>query len=131
MTNYEATERNAFNAQIKAVELSPLDVNMKDAAAEFDTICRTDHDLLIQRIQWLIDGCYGKGSYDVAREVIQNKRMNRHAWLFQTIAALEFGVKSSKARSIWNALGRDTQDTINYLLSLTISDAVRELTATN
>ena len=124
MTTYEATERNAFLKQIREIETSPLN---KEAATEFDNILRTNVDLLIQRIDWLIQGCYGKGSYDATNEVLRNKRMNRHAWLFQTIAAIEFGVKASKARSLWNALDTDTQRHINHLLSLSISDAVREL----
>ena len=126
MTNYEATERASFNKTIATINSAPLD---KEAATEFDNILRNDSDLLIQRIDWLIQGCYGKGSYDVAREVIMNKRMNRHAWLFQTIAALEFGVKATKARAIWNALNKDTQMTINYDISLTLSDAVRDIAA--
>ena len=122
MINYEISERNAFNAQINAINADPID---QESAREFDSILRNDCTLVTTRIDWLIQGCYGKGSYDVTREVIMNKRMNRHAWLFQTIAALEFNVKASKARAIWNALDKDTQSTINYDLSLTISDAVR------
>lgn len=125
-STYEQRERDAFQKQIHAVESAPLN---REDASELDNYLRTNPALILERIVWLIQGCYGKGSYDATREVLQNKRMNRPAWLFQTISALEFGVKSSKARKLWNSLDSDSQCKFNLELSEVIREALADMAA--
>lgn len=122
-TTYEANERKLFLAQIREVENAPLD---KDSAAELADTLATNPELIAQRITWMLDGSYGKGAYDAAHDVANNRRMNRNAWMVQTITALEWNVKSSKVRAIWKKLTPLQQRSINFAVTDAVSGRNRE-----
>lgn len=104
---YERRERLLFIAALKEVESewkthSPI---VKETLTqEFLDAMAKDPDVIRQRIEWLLEGHYGKGAYDVAHEVVANKRMNREAWLTHTVGAIEWDVPQHIASSTWKKL---------------------------
>lgn len=64
---YEMREARMYHAQVAEIEKAPLH-ERKAAAVDFHDAMRTEPSLVAERIGWLIDGNYGKGSYDGANQ---------------------------------------------------------------
>lgn len=79
---YESRERHALMVQLCSVENAPL-ADRQTAREDWRTACINWPDTIGERVGWLLDGCYGKGSYDSARAIADNTRMNRVAALGQ------------------------------------------------
>lgn len=128
---YERTERMLFNQRIQEVESAPINQDDVTELYEAMTIleirdCMDEIRCPLQdRISWLIAGNYGKGSYDATMDVIRRPRMNREAWIMQTIGALEYHVKSSQVRELWHKL----TDTQKFNLNRMIQSAMSEVSA--
>lgn len=103
--------RVSFNRQMAHAEKAPLE-ERRAAGIEWAQALKESPEIVVERIEWLIDGNYGWESYEIAREVIRNKRMNRPAWLGQTIANLEWNCPSDRARAGWNKLTPQEQESI-------------------
>ena len=100
---YLAREAQVFRSDLVRVESAPLS-DRREARAAWGESLRNQPELIGERVTWLLDGCYGKGSYDAAHEVASNPSMNRVAWMGQTIAALEWHCANRDARKEWLAL---------------------------
>jgi len=109
---YLAREAATFRSDLVRVESAPL-ADRREARAAWGESLRTQSELIGERVAWLLDGLYGKGAYDAAREVAGNPRMNRVAWLGQTIAALEWQCASREARAEWKALPIGKRKTVD------------------
>lgn len=121
--DYDMNERIRFNKQLRDVESAPL-AERQEARTAWAQALREDPKMIADRIGWLIDGSYGFGSYQAANDVIRNKRMNRTAWLGQTIAALEWQCPSNFAREAWNKLTKAEQDNLTALIMAEIESAL-------
>lgn len=126
--NFDLNERARFNDQLRDVEAAPL-AERQEARAEWADALTTTPETIAERIGWLIDGSYGFGAYQLAQDVIRNKRMNRTAWLGLTIAALEWQCPSNFARQAWNKLDKPQQDKITALIMAEIESALTEAEA--
>ena len=121
---YDLNERIRFNKQLTEVERAPL-AERKEAAAAWLESLTTSPEWVAEKIGWLLDGSYGYGAYQAARDVITHKRMNRRAWLGQTIAALEWQCPNNYARAAWNKLSSEQQAALNAMIDREI-EAVEE-----
>lgn len=117
-TNFDFSARVEFNSQIRRVESAPL-TERQEARADWQEALK-DPALVCERIEWLLDGNYGYGSYEEATTTIHNKRMNRPAWLGQVIAALEWQCPNNFARQAWNKLTTDEQENITAMINKVI-----------
>ena len=122
---YEYQERIRFNKQIRDVESAPLS-ERREARDNWVEAMKSPV-MISERVDWLIDGSYGYGSYIAAREVVMNKRMNRVAWFAQVLAALEYGCPANFARSAWNLLYEHEQKAVNAAIGAVIDDAYTAL----
>lgn len=101
---YEMREARMYHAQVAEIEKAPLH-ERKAAAVEFHDAMRTEPSLVAERIGWLIDGNYGKGSYDAAKRVLaMSARANKVATLTQMIAQLEWQCPARMAAAMWKKL---------------------------
>lgn len=128
MQTYEQTELNRHRSELRAIENAPLH-ERKESRQEFSDyltliqlpISNESIDDFAERVQWLIDGNYGYGAMQAAKRILEAKRSNRNAQLFQQIAALEFRVTQRDANSVWNSLPADIQTAINSRLSAIVA----------
>lgn len=126
MDTYDMNERIRFNKELRDVDSAPLTERQEARAAWLDAL-RNEPQIIAERIGWLIEGSYGFGSYQIAREVIQNKRMNRSAWLGITISALEWNCPSNFAREAWNKLDKNQQDNLTALINAEVKAALEAM----
>lgn len=78
-------------------------------------------ETILQRCEWLLGGSYGAGAYYTFRQL--TPRMNRRAWLFNTIHALEWDLTQRQAAKIWHALTPHAQTLLNAGLDKAIANA--------
>ena len=102
---YEKREFALFQDQISRANSGTFH-DRKTAAEHFKTALIFDPALVIERIGWLLDGNYGFGSYAKANENLLRPRVDIHAWLITTIAALEWMSPLGMSKKIWNALNK-------------------------
>lgn len=126
--NYETRELIAFTTQLAFVERAPLS-ERRENAKEFANTLRDAPELVAERVGWLLNGTYGFGSYTRALEVAKNKRMNRAAWLVQTIAALEWGCTQRDCIKAWKRLDDAQKAKLDTLVNHEIEQALSELDA--
>lgn len=99
---YEQREARMFHRELQEVEKAPLR-ERQEARNEYLEAMKKYPDLVAERIGWIINGSYGKGSYDAARRVLAS-RMNKVAWFSTTIAALEWRCPQAFAVGAWKKL---------------------------
>lgn len=116
---YEVNEISRFHKDLENIEKLPLQ-ERKDNAYEWGESLRHTggskyncQGVVSERIVWLLNGSYGYGAMVKALEVAKNKRMNRAAWLAQTIAALEWHCPATMARKEWKKLHIIAQRAVN------------------
>lgn len=103
MNAYEANEAAIFiRDRNRACEGTKAEI--KAAALEFADAMANNPAIVAERIGWLLNGSYGRGSYDAACRVAKNPRMNREAWLVQVIGSLEWMAREVDTRKAFNAM---------------------------
>lgn len=125
---YEQDERRRFLAQIAAVENTPLS-ERKEAHREWREALTESPEVVAERIGWLLNGSYGQGSYAATLKVIGNPRMNVQAWLFRTIACLEWHCPENFARAAWKSLTDEQKSALAALIQTEIDYAVEQMEA--
>lgn len=116
---YEATERNRFHQQMADVDKQSM-ADRKAARDEWSAAMITTPATVAERIEWLLAGNYGQGSYVVALQVMASPRMNHAAWLGQTIAALEWQCPPAFARSAYVKLTTAQREKLDTFIATTI-----------
>lgn len=81
------------------------------------------------RMGWLINGEYGFGEREKARQIVGNTRSNRHAALSQLFAALEYNTPHREAAAAWNAMTPDQQKKYFAMVSRVLAQAEKWLAA--
>jgi hypothetical protein len=66
----------------------------------------------------LVDGSFGYGAQSAYKLI--SARSDRKAWIFITLATLEWNVKQEHARKVWHELDTDLQAAINAILDQVI-----------
>lgn len=93
-----------------------------EAKAELKDLLETPCDInaFTNNVDYLVTGSYGAGAQIVYRTL--SKRQNRKAWLFITMASLNYQVSKYHACKLWNELSTTIQDEINKQIEAIISD---------
>ena len=98
---YEQREAREFQRQLRDAERNP---SRRADAADFREQLAADPALVAERIGWLLNGSYGYGAMVAAKGVLSRKRMNRVAWLVQTVGALEWRCPRAASVKAWKSL---------------------------
>jgi hypothetical protein len=122
---YEMRELAMFRKQMEEVERLPL-AERKENAREWFNDLMNDQKLIAERVGWLLNGSYGKGSFDSACRVLASPRMNQVAWCAITIANLEWRCPAKMAIASWKKLPVETRYIVNEAIRREIADAKAE-----
>jgi hypothetical protein len=122
---YEEREWREFQRQLKDAEGGSLS-ERREACQSFFEVMRDDPDLVGQRIGWLLDGNYGYGSYKAAHQTLTHVRMNRAAWLTNTIGALEWMCPQRMITQAWKRLTPEQKSRLQRAVDREISSALAE-----
>ena len=125
MDSYEMRELAMFRKQMEEVEKLPL-AERKENAREWFNDLMNDQKLIAERVGWLLNGSYGKGSFDSACRVLASPRMNQVAWCAITIANLEWRCPAKMAIESWKKLPVETRYLVNEAIRREIADAKAE-----
>jgi len=120
---YLRRERASFIKQLNEVEKAPL-AERKEDTASFAEALKKDPELVVERLGWLLNGSYGKGSYDAAHEVIRRPRGNHGAWLVQVIGALEWRAPQKGVIAAWKKLTAKEQAHLKRLIDKEVKEAL-------
>ena len=119
---YEDQERRRFLQSLNDVEVQPL-ADRQEAFKEFVVDLNESPAMVAERGGWVLNGSYGYGSYKAALKMLSQKRMNRPAWVYFMVAALEWKVTSYYARKAWRSLSPEQQGLLNELITAEIEEA--------
>jgi hypothetical protein len=122
---YEHREISDFMAKIRRVEKAPL-AERKEGAREFAHAMAHDPALVAERVGWLLDGNYGQGAYIKAREVARSPRMNRVAWLTQTVGAVEWHSPWAMTRASWKKMTPSQKKALDDAVTRVIYNHLKE-----
>lgn len=120
--DYERRERAEAQAKLREIEKAPL-AERKEAAAEFFAAMRDQPEIVAQRVGWLLDGNYGQGSWQIAKQVLASKRSNRTAALTQLAGAFEWQSPEAMTRAAWNKLSKSEQTALDRAVREVIAGA--------
>ena len=119
---YEEREAVDLRRKLAEVERAPL-ADRKAAAADYARTLAENPDIVAERVDWLIQGSYGYGSYRAALRILADKQSNRAAQLGQMIAALEWQCPNARARQVYNGLTVTQQTNVNKRIEAVIAEA--------
>lgn len=122
---YENREAADFHRQLREVARAPLR-DRQEACREFFEAMRDHPDVVGERIGWLIDGNYGFGAGRAANDILRNRRMNRAAWLTQTVGALEWQCPQDMLVRAWKKLSPSEKAKLERAVEREISSALAE-----
>jgi hypothetical protein len=118
-------EMMMFRKQMEEVERLPL-AERKENAMEWFKDLSDNYMMVAERVGWLLNGSYGKGSFDSACRVVNSPRMNQVAWCAITIANLEWRCPAKMAIMSWKKLPVETRYQVNEAIRREIADAKAE-----
>lgn len=102
-TKFESDEVGRYLREVRERERAPL-LDRKEAQREWFDAMRNDPKIVGERVGWLLDGNYGRGSYLKARQVLESPRMNRAAALSMMVADAEWMTPAPLAIAAWKKL---------------------------
>ena len=85
----------------------------------------TDPATVAERISWLIDGNYGYGQMQMARQVVASPRTNREAALTQLVAVYEWQCPRRMSVEAWKKLSTAQKKALSAAVAVVISEAER------
>ena len=122
--SYEAREHALFLKQLQEVDKADL-LDRKAATASFANAMAVAPTLVAERVGWLLNGSYGKGSYDAAQRVLHSPRMNRVAWLGSMVGALEWQSPQRATAAAWNKLTAAQKAALHKAIEREIQEALK------
>jgi len=123
--SYEMRELAMFRKQMEETEKLPL-AERKANAVEWYKDLSENYMMVAERVGWLLNGSYGKGSFDSACRVLASPRMNQVAWCAITIANLEWRCPAKFAIQAWKKMPVEKRYLANQAIRQAIEDAKRE-----
>jgi len=112
-SQYQMNEIIRFNKECQETEKAPLE-SRKQGKEAFKHTLETDLSHFLDCVNFLVNGDYGAGAKFSFERL--TKRMNRRAWLFNTVAVIEYGTSIKYACEVWHSLDTDLQIAINAML---------------
>lgn len=120
-STYHTNEINRTHSRIADLSAEPLHIR-QERRAEFARDMADSPELVAERVEWLIDGNYGYGAYQLADQIRGNKRMNRVAALSQLVGSVEWECSSLEARKAFLSLNPAQQAKINAAIAKVLAD---------
>ncbi len=118
---YEYNERHRHNTKMRYIdEQSPAEKD--EAKTEYYNAMANDHCHLIQSLDYLTNGDYGKGALLALESFATNKRMNHIAALSQLLGALEFRCPPAMVKNAWRMLTPKQKAKINKLFTNSLEE---------
>ncbi len=122
---YESNERLRAIRDESRIEKAPL-ADRKEAQAAFYEAMATDPAIVAERISWLIDGNYGYGQMQMAKQVVGSPRMNREAALTQLVAVFEWQCPRRMAIDAWKKLTGPQKKALSAAIAVVINNVDAE-----
>ncbi len=122
---YEQHEAREFYLQIKSVEDAPL-IDRQYGRSKWVYSLTHEPFTIGERVAWMLDGNYGYGAMKAAQSVAHNTRMNRAAWMGQTIAVLEWRCSARFAAAEWRKLDAEQRREVNEAIEAAIKGWLEE-----
>jgi hypothetical protein len=119
---YESNERRRAMLDEQRIERAPLRDRKEAQAAYLEAMSR-DPAVVAERISWLIDGNYGYGQMQMARQVVGSPRMNREAALTQLVAVFEWQCPRRMATDAWKKLTPAQKTALFEAVAVVIAEA--------
>ena len=123
--NYEDRERMKTNQKLNDLSHEPLKIRQENRA-EYARAMNITPEIVAERIEWMIEGCYGHGSYLICQDILKRTRMNRIAMLSQMIGGLEWNCSSLAARQAYLTLTKAGQARIDKAIQAIIDRPVED-----
>jgi hypothetical protein len=125
-TEYERkAAREAYSRRVE-IEGAPLS-ERKEAQAEFFKVMKGDPALVAERLGWLIDGNYGYGEMQQAKQVVASPRMNRRASLTQLVGLYEWQVPAVMVNASWKKLTGSEKAALDAAVDVVIEAAEEDM----
>ena len=121
---YESNERRSAIIDEQRIEKASLADRKEAQAALYDAMA-TDPATVAERISWLIDGNYGYGQMQMARQVVASPRTNREAALTQLVAVYEWQCPRRMSVEAWKKLSTAQKKALSAAVAVVISEAER------
>lgn len=125
LNRYNLDEMHRFRTECLEIERSPF-ADRKEGRNKLLDHLINERNHFKDSAQLLVEGCYGQGAYLEARNMFKNTRMNRRAWLFNSVAYLEYRTGNKMACEVWNSLPPPIQCNINAMLDEIIDSVANE-----
>ena len=119
---YESNERHQVYVEEQRIERAPLG-DRKAARDAFHEVMAEDPATVAERISWLLDGNYGFGKMQVAKEAGANKRLNREAILTQRAGVFEWRCPRVMCRDAWGKLTPAQKKKLSAAVAVVIQHA--------
>ena len=121
---YDQHEVRMTQRKLDALDKQPL-ADRKEARREFKAAMASNPNLVANRIDWMLDGNYGRGPYVMARQVMgMTSRANKAAMLTQMIAGLDWSCPDRFARTAYKKLTQEQQDLLTSKVQTIIDEWV-------
>jgi hypothetical protein len=121
---YESNERHLAHTEEQRIEKASL-LDRKEAQAAFLDTMATDPATVAERISWLLEGNYGYGQMQMAKQVLASPRMNREAALIQLAAVFDWLCPRRMAADAWKKLTAPQKKALSAAITVVISEAER------
>lgn len=118
---YEQRERKEFSRQVAEAVTGSLG-DRKESAESMRQAMAEQPELVAQRVLWMLQGAYGFGAGQAAQEVAANTRMNRAAWMVQTIGAIEWQSQQRRTIAAWKTLTKAQQDKLAAVVMAEVTE---------
>jgi len=123
---YERRSMGEAHRRQQEIESAPLS-ERKEAQAELLQAMKGDPALVAERIGWLIDGNYGYGEMQLAKQTIASPRMNRRASLTQLVALYEWQVPGPMTVAAWKKLTGAEKAALDAAVDVVIEAAEEDM----
>lgn len=120
--SYHNTEIARAQAEMRAKEKAPL-AERKESQREWLEAMRDHPEIVAERIIWMLDGNYGYGARELARQVYEARgRTNRVAQLAQLIASFEWMTPQRMAIDAWKKLTNAQKTKLDLAIQKELAD---------
>mgnify|MGYP001370440704 FL=1 len=117
---YEQNEAILHSRYVQSIERAPL-AERKEAQADALQLMR-DPETLTRLTRYMLAGNHGYRPHIIAREIAENKRMNRTAALTALVCLYETRTPNANTRAAWHQLTSDEQTAANAAVMTAITD---------
>lgn len=115
MKDYEDRELKSAWKHYLEIEKSPARERIDNYNNLFES-CKSNPDLIGERINWLLNGTYGFGEMRFAENIIERSK-NPNPMLFDAIGHFEWYTSSYYIRKAYKTLTKKEQDRLNAIIA--------------